>query len=352
MTVCIVPILLTREVLVELDPALSDDAAGQLFYLLENIASLHGGTDMAWLAGRFEFLGEKAIGASMTALILPDEVGVYRATASASPRPTRARDLWESLGLDDLSANDTAAAIFGEAQSHARAISYAPDELFPGCHYAGADDAIVAPISFNSELIGVGLLIVKKSEMTAALAGVLTNHTAVAIHQLRLRDDARRLHSMDPKLWVPDEDFLIMQLRREVARARRYGRMSGVALLRLENEREVRAQFGDFYAGHMLRRVGSQLLASVRDSDVVGALDGGYAIIHTETSHDGTQLSAERLRDAVVKMIEQRFPEAPAPEMSVTAASFPEDGASVDDLLAALAATTASAADVITDIAA
>ena len=86
--------------------------------------------------------------------------------------------------------------------------------------------------------------------------------------------------------------FLLTQLRREVARARRYGNEVGVALLRFESEAEVRAKFGDFYTDHLMRRIGSQLVAQLRDTDVVGALDGGYAIIHTETSLDGTQLSS------------------------------------------------------------
>ena len=49
--------------------------------------------------------------------------------------------------------------------------------------------------------------------MTESMATMLASHTAVAIHQLRERESARRLHSMDARLWVPDEDFL----RRAVA---------------------------------------------------------------------------------------------------------------------------------------
>ena len=45
------------------------------------------------------------------------------------------------------------------------------------------------------------------------------------------REEARRLHSVDRCLWMPDEDFLLAQLRREVTRARRYGREVGIAVL-------------------------------------------------------------------------------------------------------------------------
>lgn len=316
----------------------AEGAEGRLMYLVENLATLHATSGMPWIAGRFEFLGEKALGAALTVLALPDETGAYRAVASAGPRPATARALWDAIDIDNLPANASAAAVFGEVESHARAVRHPMSALFPDRTYAGPEGAIVAPISFNRELIGVGLFVVEPGEMTEALATILASHTAVAMHQLREREDARRLHSMDARLWVPDEDFLIAQLRREVARARRYGREMGVALLRFESEADVRAKFGDFYTNHLMRRVGSQLLAKLRDTDVVGALDGGYAVIHTETSLAGTELSSDRLRDSVLQMIAQRFPEIIEPKIAIRAVAYPASGASVEDLIRELLA--------------
>lgn len=315
---------------------------GRLVYLVENLASLHAAKNMAWIASRFEFLGEKAIGATLTVLALSDETGAYRAVASASPRTVVASDLWNALDIDGLAARTTAAAIFGEVESHGRAVDYALTDLFPGCAHTGPERAIVAPISFNREMIGVGLFVVDPQQLTDAMAAMLSSHAAVAIHQLRERDEARRLHSVDARLWVPDEAFLVTQMRREIARARRYGRQVGIALLRFTNEKVVRDRYGDFYADHVLRRIGSQLMIDVRDSDVVGALDGGYAIIHTETPLDGTLLSSGRLRDKVVGMIEQRFPELTAPEITVTAVAYPESAGTVEELIEQLTSRDAN----------
>ena len=314
----------------------TDGVEGRLVYLVENLATLHAASGMPWIAGRFEFLGEKAIGAALSVLALPDETGAYRAVASASPRVAAARALWETLGIDDLASNTAAAAVFGEAEGHARSVRRPVSELFPESGYAALEEAIVSPISFSRELIGVGMFVVEPGEMTEAMATILASHAAVAIHQLRERDDARRLHSMDARLWVPDEAFLLAQLRREVARSRRYGRELGVALLRFESEPAAREQFGDFYTNHLMRRIGSQLLAKLRDTDVVGALAGGYAVIHTETSLAGTELSSERLRDSVLQMVAQRFPEIGEPQMSIRTAAYPASGASVEDLVCVL----------------
>lgn len=316
----------------------SPDAAAERYaYLAENLASLHASPDLAWLTGRLEFIGEKALGSALTVLALPDERGLYRAAASASPRPATARDLWEALQIDALAANDAVRFALAAAETRADAVALPFDSLFAGSDAdAGVDSVIVAPIAYNREHIGVALFFVDEDPATAHMVNILATHAAVAIYQLRQREEARRLHSVDRRLWVPDEDFLLAQLRREVTRARRYGREVGIAVLWLENEPDIRGRLGDFFTDHLLRRIGGQLLATVRDSDILGAVGGRYAVIHTETGIDGTQLSAGRLRDVVCEMVAQRFPEVPAPQISIRCAALPTNGITADDLLAAL----------------
>jgi GGDEF domain-containing protein len=315
----------------------STDSAAQGFaYLAENLASVHASPDMPWLTGRLEFIGEHAFGAALTVLALPDERGVYRPAPSASPRTAKTRDLWDELEIDALTKNDALREALAEAEKRADAVTLPFATLFGerGAE-AGVDSVVVAPISYNREPLGVALFCVQHSPATEHMVNILAAHAAVAIYQLRQREEARRLHSVDRRLWVPDEDFLMAQLRREVTRARRYGRELGLAVLGLENEAEIRHRFGDFFTDHLLRRMGGQLLATVRDSDILGALQGRYAVIHTETGLDGTQLSAGRLRDVVVDMVAQRFPEVPSPEISVRCAGFPVSGGTVEELVAA-----------------
>lgn len=320
----------------------AQDDAGRLAYLAEHLASMHASPDMPWLTGRFEFLGEKAVGAAMTLLALPDERGAFRASATASPRPAVARDLWEHLGVASLATNSAATDAFHEAERAARPITVPVAGLFGRTSEGATEDAIVAPVAFNREFVGAGVFVVETSSIAETLAGVLATHAAVAITQLRQREEARRLHSVDARLWVPDERFLISTLHREVTRARRYGREVGLALLRIENEPEIRARFGDFFTDHLMRRIGSQLQADVRESDVLGALRGGYAVIHTDTHLDGTRISAERLRDSVANMVQRRFPEAPAPNISLGVAAYPSTAADAEGLIAAVDLSEAS----------
>ena len=311
--------------------------AGRLLYLAEQLAGLHASTDVGWLAGRFELLGEKVLGAALTMLALPDERGAFRAAASTLTRPATARDAWTALGVDALGGNATAAQAFVAAEKAGRPATVRVGDLFPAADAEiAAHGAVVAPLLCDREFLGVGFFLVETSPAVEQIAGVLAANAAVAISQIREREDARRLHSVDPMLWIPDDHFLLEQFQREVNRARRYGRELGLALLRVENEAEVRARFGDFFTDHLLRRVGSQLLASVRDSDVLGALAGGYAVIHAETSLAGTQLSANRLRDYAVEMVRLRFPEVPSLQMSARAVSYPSTASTADALIAQL----------------
>ena len=327
----------------------TNETDGRLLYLVEHLTSLHGAPDMPSLAGRFEFLGEHALAASLTALVIPDEAQSYRAVRSSGPRPASAQALWDDLAFGGLASSESASALFHATQNSAKPQRFELEQLAGDAAKERTESVIAAPIAFNREVIGVGIFLVQDPDKTSdTVAHVIASHAAVAIYQLREREDARRLHSVDAKLWVPDEDFLRAQLQRELTRARRYGRDLGIALLRLENESAVRARFGDFYTGHLMRRIGGQLLGSVRDTDILGALDGAYAVLHTDTGPDGTGISAYRLRDSVVKMVAQKFPEAPAADMSVRVASYPASGDSVEALIthlredAAYVATTAA----------
>lgn len=325
-------------------PAVVSEDHGRLLYLAEHLASLHASTDMTWLAGRFEFLGEKALGASLSVLAIVDEAGVYRPFAASPHAPANARTLRDILGVASLPSNATAMAVFADvAQQSAPKIVRIEDLFEVPAQDGAARDAIVAPVIYNRESMGVALFLAEPSPINAQIALVLAHHVAVAIHELRQRDDARRLHSVDPVLWIPDEDFLLAQLRRELSRARRYHRDVGLAVLKCETEHAVRSQFGDFLTDHLLRRIGSHLLAQVRDSDVLGALHGGFAVIHNETSLAGTRFSGERLRESVAEMLARHFPEVSGLSVSLAVVAYPETGETLEDLLRNVCTTESQA---------
>ena len=319
------------------------EADGRLLYLAGQLASLHATADPAGLAARFAFLGEKALGSSLSVLACVEAGGVLRPLPQPPQAPASVRALNEQLRVTALPAR--AAAILALVDGQPGPVRAGLDDVFAVAAPDGVPSSVVlAPIAHERDVLGVGIFVVEPDDMSMQLAGIIASHVAVAMHQMRRRDDARRLHSVDPVLWVPDQDFLVDQLRREISRARRYDRELGLALLRLENESDLRAQYGDFFTDHLMRRIGSRILAQIRDSDVLGACAGGYAVIHSETSLDGTRLSGERLRDAVQRMVAQRFAEIRQVDLSLAVAAFPSDGSTAEELIDAILSVAARAA--------
>jgi diguanylate cyclase (GGDEF)-like protein len=304
-----------------------------LLHFAEHLVSLHAATDLPRLAGRFEFLGEKAINARVTVMALPDEGGAFRPCVGASVRSAATAQAWIRLGMDSLSSNRRAAIALSNCARTGQPAIFDLSQLFSVPTIAGVDTVIVSPMSHHGESIGAALFIAEASSSALQMAAILSSHAAVAVLQLREREDGRRLHSTDPRLWVPDEQYLRLQLQREVSRAHRYERQAGLALITLSNENEYRTRFGGFLADQILRRLGSQLMQSIRDTDTLGALDGAFAIIHAETSLDGTNISAGRLVTAAERMIAHRFPELPAARIAVATAAYPETADSAETLI-------------------
>jgi len=309
----------------------------RLLVLAEHVAQLHASPDLAWLATRFTYLAERALGASLAILGIPDERGSYRAVPPSSPGPVLARQLWIRLDVANLPTNLSAAAVFAESEQRGSPRSMPLERVFgERAAVTGMDDVVVAPAVFEREQIGMCIFVADGSAFNERLAGILAAHVAVAVFRLRTLEEGRRLHSVDPVLWIPDQQFLLSSLRREVSRARRYERQLGLALLHVTDVEQIRDRYGKFFTDHLLRRVGSQIMAHVRDSDIVGALDGGFAVIHVETSPDGLAIAARRLTQAVALMVRQRFPELPPVGLAVATAAYPAHADSVEALIDAV----------------
>jgi diguanylate cyclase (GGDEF)-like protein len=309
-------------------------------YFARMLSSLHAATDFPGLASRFEFVGERCVGAALSVLVLRDEGDVYRPVPGSGTTPSVVAAMWSTLQIDRLSQNNEAAAAFSQVVSQRLPRRFNLDAIFSETADAARGLVCdVTPLSFGGEFMGVGLFVIDPEAETAVFAPILSEHAAVAVQRLRLYEQARRLHGTDPALWIPDEAFFRSELRRELSRARRYGSQVGVALLRVDSVEKVRDRFGDFYAGHLLRRVGLHMTEAIRDTDALGALDGGFAVIQTGTSPEGTLISAERLCESVAKMLAHQFPELELSliaQISATTANAPEDDTTLDGIIAKL----------------
>lgn len=148
-----------------------------------------------------------------------------------------------------------------------------------------------------------------------ALGGGLNASTGVrflllvvaTLTMLRLvgaRDRALRLAHTDHKTGIGNERHFFAAAATEVARARRYNRSLTVALIDVDNFKEVNDLYGHKEGDRLLRCVAEALRACVRALDLVARVGGDeFAVLLPETDCDQARAACrnltERLRERV-----------------------------------------------------
>jgi diguanylate cyclase (GGDEF)-like protein len=181
--------------------------------------------------------------------------------------------------------------------------------------------------------------------MWAAIAALLALSTALAAATLmgaaraRRRDrEIREMESLaytDSLTGVLNRGALERALRRELARAQRYGRPLGILLFDVDGLKAVNDRHGHGAGDDLLRAVGATLDHTIRDHDVCGRLGGDeYVVAVVEQGREGAELVRDRVE---AQLPERRAILGLATPWGVSAgvASYPEDGETVEALLAA-----------------
>jgi GGDEF domain-containing protein len=303
-------------------------------------ACLHASRDIGELASHFERIAEQCVGASVAAFVIPDEAGTYRVTPGSLRRPAAIEMTRRQLRLDRLRENDALMAALHHVGANQDPRWFDLPDLFQDCpqEMAGSQCELV-PIWIAGEPIGLGLFVVEQSDETGSLSSILCEHAGVAVQRLRALEQARRLHGTDAALWVPDTASVREALGRELSRAHRYGGSVALSFVSVECAEELRQKYGNFYTDHLLRRVGNQLRSSIRDTDTLGAAEGGFVIVQPATNREGADIAVARLADDVGTMLTANYPElelALISRISHASVISPEDGTSADELLVKL----------------
>ncbi len=308
-----------------------------LVNLAGSLASLHAARDFHELAGLFERLGERCVGAALTVLLLSDDSGGYRPVTGSLRRPAVVESLREGLGVDLIGKNQEVAFACHHVEATSTPAWFDVGDLFAEAE-AATDNrrCVIVPIGVAGEGLGAGLFVVSESRTSATFSSILAEHAGVAVKRLRELDQARRLRGIDSELWIAGEASLRESLATELSRARRYGGSVGLTLLRIDCEGDLRTKYGHFYTDHMLRRVGGFLRSAIRDTDVLGTIARRFAVIHPATAREGSGVAAERLTEAIGSMLSKNYPELELSliaRISADCVASPADGVTVNELI-------------------
>jgi diguanylate cyclase (GGDEF)-like protein len=177
--------------------------------------------------------------------------------------------------------------------------------------------------------------------LAAALVLAATGGVATAVTGRRSREQAARLAAVsaqaltDPLTGVLNRRGFLDALERELARARRYDRPVALAYVDVRGLKAVNDSEGHLAGDELLREAAGMLEDSARADDVVGRIGGDeLALLLGEQSIQGATVVANRIKDQVPArraMLRLREPW----DLTIGTASYPADGTTVDELLAA-----------------
>ncbi|CAA7625897.1 GGDEF domain-containing protein [Magnetospirillum sp. UT-4] len=118
-----------------------------------------------------------------------------------------------------------------------------------------------------------------------------------ALHQ---REEMRRLATTDALTGVSNRRHFVSAGVHETQRASRYGSTLSVLMVDIDHFKAINDTWGHATGDRAIQSLARNMVAPVRDQDIVGRLGGEeFAILLPETCQDGARTIAERLRLAV-----------------------------------------------------
>ncbi len=168
----------------------------------------------------------------------------------------------------------------------------------------------------------------------AALAGPL----AIAIDNARLHTEVKTMALTDPLTGLANRRAFDEILQTEITRASRYNNQLSLIILDLDSFKEFNDHYGHPAGDVRLKEVGEMLKENVREPDLAARYGGEeFAIILPSTPKEGAIKLADRLR----RSAEGKAPgkannhTIPGYTISLGVATFPEDAATLSDLMLA-----------------
>ncbi len=164
------------------------------------------------------------------------------------------------------------------------------------------------------------------------IAGVLTEHAALAIHNAVLY--RKSIHDRLTKAYT--HAYFEKRLAQEVARAKRDGGDVGVLMIDVDDFKGINDTYGHDTGNAVLKHVARTLADCVRASDVVGTVAryGGdeFEVILPGAGRDATLRAAERMVEALGSAKLSHGKGKLRLSISVGGAAFPEDAKTAHEL--------------------
>jgi diguanylate cyclase (GGDEF)-like protein len=167
------------------------------------------------------------------------------------------------------------------------------------------------------------------------LAVALTEHIALALANMRLREALRNQSIIDPLTGLFNRRYLEQVLERECRRAVRANRPLTVLAIDVDHFKQFNDRWGHDGGDAVLRELGALLKANFRGEDVACRLGGEeFVVLLVDASPEAARQRSENLRLMVHQLrVKHRASTMGAVSISIGLAGLPEHGMTPETLL-------------------
>jgi diguanylate cyclase (GGDEF)-like protein len=196
----------------------------------------------------------------------------------------------------------------------------------------------VVPLVMEGESFGLSVFMFSEREPDVEVLELAAGHCTLALKALLAGEETTRFGGIDPVTWAHSRGYFLETLEGEVVRARRFGRGLSVIFLDIDDFGEFNANFGHTMGDRVLRSVAMTLASSVSLPEIVARYGGDEFAVLLPESHRA--MAVELINAIIEKLDALSVFETDAEGKTGVSASFaivsyPEDGASREELLAA-----------------
>lgn len=206
---------------------------------------------------------------------------------------------------------------------------------------------IVLALVAASSAAAVGLLVANERALQGATLSAIAFQTLALLllaavsavagrEQRRARDAALRLARFDPLTGLYNRAHFFAELERELRLAQRAGRSFALLMVDLDGLKPINDTFGHQSGDRMLQAVTQVIHQTVRSSDTAARYGGDeFVLLLPDTDATGAYVVAEKLRRDIAALSIQVSDRAIRTSVSIGLVAYPEDGSTVEGLMAA-----------------
>jgi len=179
------------------------------------------------------------------------------------------------------------------------------------------------------------------SEADVALMSAVNSQLASCLEVAQLHDTLKREASHDPLTRLYNRRLFLERIDEEIARAEGGGEHFSVLFLDVNELKRINDTYGHLAGDALLREVSNALMDAVRGEDVVARYGGDeFVVLLPATGAAAAARVAQRISEGIARhrfMAGRELLELPGVSLGV--ATFPDDGASAEQLLSSADAT-------------